>query len=76
MWNDEVQKSLSRKRLAKKMWDCKKDEESIKKNIRHKTMTVASKAEWEWVYYELYNRLNIKEGFVLTGDAASWRWRG
>ncbi|XP_051784813.1 uncharacterized protein LOC127528357 [Erpetoichthys calabaricus] len=62
-WNEEIQESIQRKRMAKKKWDSQRDAESRQeyKEIRCKVKREVAKAK-EKVYDELYERLDIKEG--------------
>ncbi|XP_051775811.1 craniofacial development protein 2-like [Erpetoichthys calabaricus] len=62
-WNGEVQKSIQRKRMAKKKWDSQRDAESRQeyKEIRRKVKREVTKAI-EKAYDELYERLATKEG--------------
>ncbi|XP_051782811.1 uncharacterized protein LOC127527635 [Erpetoichthys calabaricus] len=62
-WNEEIQESIQRKRMAKKKWDSQRDAESRQeyKEIRRKVKREAVKAK-EKAYDELYERLDTKEG--------------
>ncbi|KAG2465922.1 CFDP2 protein, partial [Polypterus senegalus] len=62
-WNEEIQESIQRKRMAKKKWDSQRDAESRQgyKEIRHKVKRKVVKAK-EKAYDELYERLDTKEG--------------
>ena len=62
-WNEEVQESIQRKRLAKRKWDSQGDKESREeyKLMRHQAKREVAKAK-EKAYGELYERLDTKEG--------------
>ncbi|MCJ8739588.1 hypothetical protein PDJAM_G00048970 [Pangasius djambal] len=62
-WNEEVQDSIQRKRLAKKKWDMDKTEESRQeyKELQCRVKREVSKAKQE-AYDELYTRLDTREG--------------
>ncbi|KAK3556459.1 hypothetical protein QTP70_008255 [Hemibagrus guttatus] len=54
-WNEEVQDSIQRKRLAKKKWDMDRTEENRQeyKELQHRVKREVSKAK-QMVYDELY----------------------
>lgn len=57
-WNEEVQESIRRKRLAKKKWESQRDDESRQE---YKEMWCKAKREAKGkAYGELYERLDIK----------------
>ncbi|KAI5085399.1 hypothetical protein C0J45_22987 [Silurus meridionalis] len=62
-WNEEVQESIRRKRLAKQKWDLQRDEKSRQeyKEMRQQVKREVAKAK-EKAYEELYERLDTKEG--------------
>ncbi|KAK3549709.1 hypothetical protein QTP86_007157 [Hemibagrus guttatus] len=62
-WNEEVQDSIQRKRLAKKKWDMDRTEENRQeyKELQHRVKREVSKAKQK-AYDELYTRLDIREG--------------
>ncbi|KAK3574415.1 hypothetical protein QTP86_006582 [Hemibagrus guttatus] len=62
-WNEEVQDSIQRKRLAKKKWDMDRTEENIQeyKELQHRVKREVSKAKQK-AYDELYTRLDNREG--------------
>ncbi|MCJ8748267.1 hypothetical protein PDJAM_G00163170 [Pangasius djambal] len=62
-WNEEVQDSIQRKRLAKKKWDMDRTEENRQeyKELQHRVKREVSKAKQE-AYDELYTRLDTREG--------------
>ncbi|KAI5609347.1 protein kinase C-binding protein NELL2-like [Silurus asotus] len=62
-WNEEVQESIRRKRLAKQKWDRQSDEKSRQeyKEMRQQVKRDVAKAK-EKAYEELYERLDTKEG--------------
>ncbi|KAK3552669.1 hypothetical protein QTP86_019443, partial [Hemibagrus guttatus] len=62
-WNEEVQDSIQRKRLAKKKWDMDRTEENRQeyKELQHRVKREVSKAKQK-AYYELYTRLDTREG--------------
>ncbi|KAK3570432.1 hypothetical protein QTP86_019316 [Hemibagrus guttatus] len=62
-WNEEVQDSVQRKRLAKKKWDMDKTEENRQeyKELQCRVKREASKAKQK-AYDELYTRLDTREG--------------
>ncbi|KAK3548096.1 hypothetical protein QTP70_004523 [Hemibagrus guttatus] len=62
-WNEEVQDSIQRKRLAKKKWDMDKTEENRQeyKELQRRVKREASKAKQK-AYDELYTRLDTREG--------------
>ncbi|KAK3543099.1 hypothetical protein QTP70_010645 [Hemibagrus guttatus] len=61
-WNEEVQDSIQRKRLAKKKWDMDRTEENRQeyKELQHRVKRVVSKAKQK-AYDELYTRLDTRE---------------
>ena len=62
-WNEEVQESIKKKRLAKRNWDRQRDEKSRQgyKKIRKQVKKDVVKAK-EKVYEEMYEKLGTKEG--------------
>ncbi|KAK3536393.1 hypothetical protein QTP86_008847 [Hemibagrus guttatus] len=62
-WNEEVQDSIQRKRLAKKKWDMDKTEENRQeyKELQRRVKREVSKAKQK-AYDELYTRLHTREG--------------
>ncbi|KAK3568499.1 hypothetical protein QTP86_008605 [Hemibagrus guttatus] len=62
-WNEEVQDSIQRKRLAKKKWDMDRTEENRQeyKELQCRVKREASKAKQK-AYDELYTRLDTREG--------------
>ncbi|KAK3551450.1 hypothetical protein QTP70_017425 [Hemibagrus guttatus] len=62
-WNEEVQDSIQRKRLAKKKWDMDRTEENRQeyKESQHRVKREVSKAKQK-AYDELYTRLDTREG--------------
>ncbi|KAK3556835.1 hypothetical protein QTP70_022272, partial [Hemibagrus guttatus] len=62
-WNEEVQDSIQRKRLAKKKWDMDRTEENRKeyKELQRRVKREVSKAKQK-AYDELYTRLDTREG--------------
>ncbi|KAK3566841.1 hypothetical protein QTP86_004554 [Hemibagrus guttatus] len=62
-WNEEVQDSIQRKRLAKKEWDMDRNEENRQeyKESQHRVKREVSKAKQK-AYDELYTRLDTREG--------------
>ncbi|KAK3545596.1 hypothetical protein QTP70_008146 [Hemibagrus guttatus] len=62
-WNEEVQDSIQRKRLAKKKWDMDRTEENTQeyKELQHRVKREVSKAKQK-AYDELYTRLDTREG--------------
>ncbi|KAK3530804.1 hypothetical protein QTP70_002831 [Hemibagrus guttatus] len=62
-WNEEVQDSIQRKRLAKKKWDMDRTEENRQeyKELQHRVKREVSKAKLK-AYDELYTRLDTREG--------------
>ncbi|KAK3574849.1 hypothetical protein QTP86_018434, partial [Hemibagrus guttatus] len=62
-WNEEVQGSIQRKRLAKKKWDMDRTEENRQeyKELQCRVKREVSKAKQK-AYDELYTRLNTREG--------------
>ncbi|KAK3562813.1 hypothetical protein QTP86_009964 [Hemibagrus guttatus] len=64
-WNEEVQYSVQRKRLAKKKWDMDRTEENRQeyKELQCRVKREVSKAKQK-AYDELYTRLDSVEGLV------------
>ena len=62
-WSEEIQDCVKRKKLAKKEWDRKSDEQSKReyKEICKETKRRVTKSKNE-VYEKLYQKLNTKEG--------------
>ncbi|KAK3544130.1 hypothetical protein QTP86_002576, partial [Hemibagrus guttatus] len=62
-WNEEVQDSIQRKRLAKKKWDMDRTEENRQeyKELQRRVKKEVSKAKQK-AYDELYTRLDTREG--------------
>ncbi|KAK3566561.1 hypothetical protein QTP86_000973, partial [Hemibagrus guttatus] len=62
-WNEEVQDSIQRKRLAKKKWDMDRTEENRQeyKELQRRVNREVSKAKQK-AYDELYTRLDTREG--------------
>ncbi|KAK3530562.1 hypothetical protein QTP86_027920 [Hemibagrus guttatus] len=62
-WNEEVQDSIQRKRLAKKKWDMDRTEENRQeyKELQRRVKREVSKAKQK-AYDELYTRLDIRDG--------------
>ncbi|KAK3539691.1 hypothetical protein QTP70_012023 [Hemibagrus guttatus] len=62
-WNEEVQDSIQRKRLAKKKWDMDRTEENREeyKELQRRVKREVSKAKQK-AYGELYTRLDTREG--------------
>ncbi|KAK3574013.1 hypothetical protein QTP86_034352 [Hemibagrus guttatus] len=62
-WNEEVQDSIQRKRLAKKKWDMDRTEENRQeyKELQRRVKREVSKAKHK-AYDELYTRLDTREG--------------
>ncbi|KAK3565194.1 hypothetical protein QTP86_001011 [Hemibagrus guttatus] len=62
-WNEEVQDSIQRRRLAKKKWDMDRTEENRQeyKELQHKLKREVSKAKQK-AYDKLYTRLDTREG--------------
>ncbi|KAK3541918.1 hypothetical protein QTP86_008096 [Hemibagrus guttatus] len=62
-WNEEVQDSIQRKRLAKKKWDMDRTEENRQefKESQSRVKREVSKAKQK-AYDELYTRLDTREG--------------
>ncbi|MCJ8728282.1 hypothetical protein PDJAM_G00002700 [Pangasius djambal] len=62
-WNEEVQDSIQRKRLAKKKWDMDRTEGNRQeyKELQRRVKREVSKAKQE-AYDELYTRLDTREG--------------
>ncbi|KAK3527056.1 hypothetical protein QTP86_008661 [Hemibagrus guttatus] len=61
-WNEEVQDSVQRKRLAKSKWDMDRTEENKQeyKELQHRVKREVSKAKQK-AYDELYTRLDTRE---------------
>ncbi|KAK3569859.1 hypothetical protein QTP86_006070 [Hemibagrus guttatus] len=61
-WNEEVQDSIQRKRLAKKKWDMDRTEENRQeyKELQRRVKREVSKAKQK-AYDELYTRLDTRE---------------
>ncbi|KAK3569591.1 hypothetical protein QTP86_002168 [Hemibagrus guttatus] len=62
-WNEEVQDSIQRKRLAKEKWDMDRTEENRQeyKELQRRVKREVSKAKKK-AYEELYTRLDTREG--------------
>ncbi|KAK3543189.1 hypothetical protein QTP70_012289 [Hemibagrus guttatus] len=62
-WNEKVQDSVQRKRLAKKKWDMDRTEENRQeyKELQRRVKREVSKAKQK-AYDELYTRLDTREG--------------
>ncbi|KAK3514994.1 hypothetical protein QTP70_003257 [Hemibagrus guttatus] len=62
-WNEKVQDSVQRKRLAKKKWDMHRTEENRQeyKELQRRVKREVSKAKQK-AYDELYTRLDTREG--------------
>ncbi|KAK3569487.1 hypothetical protein QTP86_031419, partial [Hemibagrus guttatus] len=62
-WNEEVQDSVQRKRLAKRKWDMDRTEENKQeyKELQHRVKREVSKAKQK-AYDEFYTRLDTREG--------------
>ncbi|KAK3570786.1 hypothetical protein QTP86_025427 [Hemibagrus guttatus] len=62
-WNEEVQYSIQRKRLAKKKWDMDRTEENRQeyKELQRRVKREVSKAKQK-AYDEFYTRLDTREG--------------
>ncbi|KAK3506948.1 hypothetical protein QTP70_031706 [Hemibagrus guttatus] len=81
-WNEEVQDSIQRKRLAKKKWDMDRTEENRQEynESQHRVKREVSKAKQK-AYDELYTRLDTREGEkdlyrVLTSEeSVQRRWK-
>ncbi|KAK3543975.1 hypothetical protein QTP70_032735, partial [Hemibagrus guttatus] len=82
-WNEEVQDSVQRKRLAKKKWDMDRTEENRQeyKELQRRVKREVSKAKQK-AYDELYTRLDTREGQkdlyrrVLTSEeSVQRRWK-
>ncbi|KAK3559452.1 hypothetical protein QTP86_013634, partial [Hemibagrus guttatus] len=82
LWNEEVQDSIQRKRLAKKKWDMDRTEENRQeyKELQRRVKREVSKAKQK-AYDELYTRLDTREGEkdlyrVLTSEeSVQRRWK-
>ncbi|KAK3574634.1 hypothetical protein QTP86_011546 [Hemibagrus guttatus] len=68
-WNEEVQDSIQRKRLAKKKWDMDRTEENRQeyKELQRRVKREVSKAKQK-AYDEMYTRLDTREGLVQYRD--------
>ncbi|KAK3551170.1 hypothetical protein QTP70_013885 [Hemibagrus guttatus] len=80
-WNEEVQDSIQRKRLAKKKWDMDRTEENRQeyKELQRRVKREVSKAKQK-AYDELYTRLDTREGQkdlyrVLESERMPEEWR-
>ncbi|KAK3563592.1 hypothetical protein QTP86_031830 [Hemibagrus guttatus] len=80
-WNEEVQDSIQRKRLAKKKWDMDRTEENRQeyKELQRRVKREVSKAKQK-AYDELYTRLDTREGEkdlyrVLESERMPEEWR-
>ncbi|KAK3557743.1 hypothetical protein QTP86_000303 [Hemibagrus guttatus] len=78
-WNEEVQDSIQRKRLAKKKWNMDRTEENRQeyKQLQRRVKREVSKAKQK-AYDELYTRLDTREGEkdlyrVLTSEESVQR---
>ncbi|KAK3507778.1 hypothetical protein QTP70_000334 [Hemibagrus guttatus] len=62
-WNEEVQDSIQRKRLAKKKWDMDRTEENRQeyKELQRRVKREVSKSKQK-AYEELYTRVHTREG--------------
>ncbi|KAK3529792.1 hypothetical protein QTP86_003360 [Hemibagrus guttatus] len=62
-WNEEVQDSIQRKRLAKKKWDMDRTEQNRQeyKELQRRVKREVSKAKQK-AYEELYTRLDTRQG--------------
>ncbi|KAK3522406.1 hypothetical protein QTP86_009978 [Hemibagrus guttatus] len=60
-WNEEVQDSIQRKRLAKKKWDRTEENRQECKELQRRVKREVSKAKLK-AYDELYTRLETREG--------------
>ncbi|KAK3525881.1 hypothetical protein QTP70_010990 [Hemibagrus guttatus] len=62
-WNEEVQDSIQRKRLAKRKWDMNRTEENRQeyKELQRRVKREVSKAKQK-AYDKLYTRLDTREG--------------
>ncbi|KAK3574312.1 hypothetical protein QTP86_004345 [Hemibagrus guttatus] len=62
-WNEEVQESIQRKRLAKRKWDMNRTKENRQeyKELQRRVKREVSKAKQK-AYDELYTRLDTREG--------------
>ncbi|KAK3512780.1 hypothetical protein QTP70_025300 [Hemibagrus guttatus] len=76
-WNEEVQDSIQRKRLAKKKWDMDRTEENRQeyKELQRRVKREMSKAKQK-AYDELYTRLDTREGEKDLYRLARQRDRG
>ncbi|KAK3526544.1 hypothetical protein QTP70_030770 [Hemibagrus guttatus] len=75
-WNEEVQDSIQRKRLAKKKWDMDRTEENRQeyKELQRRVKREVSKAKQK-AYDELYTRLDTREGEKDLYRLARQRYR-
>ncbi|KAK3510739.1 hypothetical protein QTP70_021324 [Hemibagrus guttatus] len=80
-WNEEVQDSIQRERLAKKKWDTDRTEENRQeyKESQRRVKREVSKAKQK-AYDELYSRLDTREGEkdlyrVLESERMPEEWR-
>ncbi|KAK3544791.1 hypothetical protein QTP86_027552 [Hemibagrus guttatus] len=80
-WNEEVQDSIQRKRLAKKKWDMDRTEENRQeyKELQRRVNREVSKAKQK-AYDELYTRLDTREGekdlYSQEGFEEVWKCLG
>ncbi|KAK3568399.1 hypothetical protein QTP86_005559 [Hemibagrus guttatus] len=77
-WNEEVQDSIQRKRLAKKKWDMDRTEENRQeyKELQRRVKREVSKAKLK-AYDELYTRLDTREGEkdLYSEESVQRRWK-
>ena len=75
-WNEEVQESIRKKKLAEKRWDMQRDEESKQehKQIRREVKKEVAKAKNN-AYDELYEELGSKEGERTLNRLARQRYQ-
>ncbi|MCJ8735585.1 hypothetical protein PDJAM_G00248890 [Pangasius djambal] len=75
-WNEEVQDSIQRKRLARKKWDMDRTKENRQeyKELQRRVKREVSKAKQE-AYDELYTRLDTREGQKVLYRLARQRGR-
>ncbi|KAK3519500.1 hypothetical protein QTP70_032799, partial [Hemibagrus guttatus] len=77
-WNEEVQDSIQRKRLAKKKWDMDRTEENRQecKELQRRVKREVSKAKQK-AYDELYTRLDTREGKkdLYSEESVQRRWK-
>ncbi|KAK3535513.1 hypothetical protein QTP70_016936 [Hemibagrus guttatus] len=77
-WNEEVQDSIQRKRLAKKKWDMDRTEENRQeyKELQRRVKREVSKAKQK-AYDELYTRLDTiegeKDGIEMGRMCSKWK---